>query len=54
MDDRTLGETHALQESADAGSDLDRIDGLEMAGELVVVGDDALDCRRDRNLRRLL
>ena len=50
MDNRALDEPDALEESADARPDLDGVDGLEVSGELVPVGDHALDGRSDGDL----
>ena len=50
--DRALRERDALDESGDAWADLHRVDGFEVAGELVPVGHHFPECRGDRHLRR--
>src|SRR4051812_4409085 len=53
-DDRTILELYAINEAADAGTDLNLLDRLEAAGELVPFGDSPFDrlCHRHRRRRR--
>ena len=50
---RTFGKGDALDEAADTRANFDGIDCLEVAGELVPVGDGSLDRRRHRDLGSL-
>ena len=52
MDHVAVLELDAGDEAADPGADLDLLDRLEPAGELVPIGDGALDRLRDRHRRR--
>src|SRR3954470_7281392 len=51
-DDRAVLELYAIDEAADAGTDLNLLDRLEAAGELVPVGDGPFDRLRHRHRRR--
>ena len=50
MNGGALGECDALNETADARANFDRIHRVEVAGELVPVRDRSLDRRRHRHL----
>src|SRR5213082_3356161 len=50
VDAGALGEGDPLHETADARAHLDGVDGFEVTGELVPVGDDALNGRGDGDL----
>lgn len=52
MNDRTVCELDAVDETTDAGTDLNLLYRLKAAGELVPVSDRALDWLRDCNQRR--
>src|ERR1700755_559649 len=52
MDDRTILELYTVDETADAGTDLNLLDRLEATGELVPVGDGPFDRLRHRHRRR--
>ena len=52
MDHGAFDETDTLYEAGDAGPNLDGIDGLEVAGELVEVRDVALNDGRHRHFGR--
>ena len=52
-DHRALDESNALKKSADARPDFDGVDRLEMTREFIPVGNLALDCRSDGDLRSL-
>ena len=53
LDQRAFAEMHGLHRAGDARADLDALDRLEAAGELVPDRDVALLDHRDRNRRRL-
>jgi hypothetical protein len=53
-DDGAFLEAYGRDVAGDTGTDVDRLDGLEAAGELIPLGDLAIDHRGNRDLRRPL